>query len=1209
MRRCPADRGKVRIMAKKGDGEVRLTLSIDLDSVRKSVEDAANCITQKLTSSYEKCSKKADQIANGAGKSVQKTIKESEKLTEESSIKIQKILADTEKSMKSKAASIAAVYKKEGMTSSEAMKAAWTQIERGGSDTAEKIKKNALSVGNSVKAAGEQSKKASDSTVSALNKGLGGMAKKAAGMIAAALSVKAIGNFGAKCLELGSDLAEVQNVVDVTFPTMSSQIDKFAQNAAFSFGLSETMAKKFTGTFGSMAEAFGFSEKEAASMATTLTGLAGDVASFYNISQDEAYTKLKSVFSGETETLKDLGIVMTQTALDSYALANGYGKVTSKMSEAEKVSLRFAFVQDQLKNATGDFARTSDSWANQTRILALQFDSLRASLGQGLINIFTPVIKQVNNLMAALVKLASHFKAFTELITGNKSKDGGGVGETAMAAADAASSLDSATDSANNLSDATTSAGKAAKKAAKQMLGLASFDELNNFTSNKESGDSSPSGTGGGGGGVDYGSLADGDNVLDKTGDSLDKLLGKFQPIVDKFKELEKAFRDGFHMGLGNTDEVFASIKNELASIGKSFQDILSNKGLQEAAAKWGTTIATALGQVTGSIASIGLTIADNLLGGISLYLEQHKQDIIDDLTSLFDITGEQAAILGQFSTVVADIATVFRSDEAKQITADIINIFADSVVNIGLLFAKLGRDLCNLITKPIIDNKSKIEDALMNTIRPLSTIINSISDTVSDTWDEIQKLYDEHIKPLIDSLADGISEWMGILLDGYNKYIAPVLDKLSKKFKEVMEDKVKPAVHAIVEAVGGLIDVIRTLWNKWIKPLVSWILEEIVNGIVPHIAKAFEAMADSVMGIIGGILDTIKGIGKVISGVCQTITAIAEGDWKKAWQGVQKAFSGVWDIIVGLFETAFNAIKLTFSPAITFFQGIWNGIQSIFKDVVSWFGTKFTNAYNKATGAFNQIRSFFEKKFSDVKSVLTSVPNWFGTKFSNAYDKVTKAFSNVKKHFKNVLEDVKSPFKDIAKWFEEKFSNAWTKVKNVFSTGGKIFTGIKDGIANTFKTVVNGLIEGINKIIKVPFNAINGMLNKIRGVGIGKVKPFNSLWENNPIKAPQIPKLANGGYVKKNTPQLAMIGDNRHQGEVVAPEDKLQALLDSALKKSGEITAAALVPVIERLCNAIIELEQSGRNYPVLEPVTSTGLYRIVKEEQKKEDNRRGKR
>lgn len=163
-------------------------------------------------------------------------------------------------------------------------------------------------------------------------RGIESLAKKAGATLAAAFGVKKLIDFGKSCLELGSDLAEVQNVVDVTFPNMTTQVDKFAKSAAQSFGLSETMAKQFTGTFGAMAKAFGFSEEQAYNMGSSLTKLAGDVASFYNLSQDEAYTKLKSVFTGETESLKDLGVVMTQTALDSYALANGFGKTTAKMS-------------------------------------------------------------------------------------------------------------------------------------------------------------------------------------------------------------------------------------------------------------------------------------------------------------------------------------------------------------------------------------------------------------------------------------------------------------------------------------------------------------------------------------------------------------------------------------------------------------------------------------------------------------------------------------------------------------------------------------------------------------------------------------------------------------------------------------------------------------------------------------------------------------
>ena len=313
--------------------------------------------------------------------------------------------------------------------------------------------------------------------------GITGLAKKAGMALAAAFSIKKVVDFGKSCLELGSDLAEVQNVVDVTFPSITAQVDKFAQSAAKSFGLSETMAKQYTGTFGAMAKAFGFTEKQAYDMGTTLTGLAGDVASFYNISQDEAYTKLKSVFTGETESLKDLGVVMTQSALDAYAMANGFGKTTAQMSEAEKVALRYAFVQDQLTAATGDFARTSDSWANQCRIMKLQFDSLKASIGQGLINLFTPVLRVINAVIGKLAVLASAFKSFTELITGKKSS----AQQIADAGNAASTGMDSAAESADNATKSTNKTAGAAKKAAKEMRSLMGFDKINKLDSKTDS--------------------------------------------------------------------------------------------------------------------------------------------------------------------------------------------------------------------------------------------------------------------------------------------------------------------------------------------------------------------------------------------------------------------------------------------------------------------------------------------------------------------------------------------------------------------------------------------------------------------------------------------------------------------------------------------------------------------------------------------------
>ena len=456
--------------------------------------------------------------------------------------------------------------------------------------------------------------------------------------------------------QIGLDLT----VNDRSFKKQMAGIQGMAKKAGAalgSFGLSETMAKKFTGTFGAMAKAFGFNEQAAYEMSTALTGLAGDVASFYNISQDEAYTKLKSVFTGETESLKDLGIVMTQSALDSYALANGFGKTTAKMTEAEKVALRYKFVTDQLTLASGDFIRTSDGWANQVRILKLQFDSLKATIGQGLINVLTPVIKVINLIISKLMSLANAFKSFTELITGKKS--GGGVSAAATGMEDIAGSAD-------NESAAMGGAGNAAKKAAKDIKGATSgIDELNIIQAPDSSGSD-----GGAGGGY----TADEFDMGEVDTSAIDEMDSKYQGLIDKARELSSLFKGGFNIAFGNKD-VLDSIQQSISNIGQSLKDIFLDPAVVSAADNFLNSLVFNLGKVAGGMASVGASIADNLLGGISKFLEQNSQRIKDYLISMFDIGSDITNIVGRVSEAWGTVFEAFRSDSAKQVAADIIGI------------------------------------------------------------------------------------------------------------------------------------------------------------------------------------------------------------------------------------------------------------------------------------------------------------------------------------------------------------------------------------------------------------------------------------------------------------------------------------------------------------------------------------------------------
>ncbi|MDO5432965.1 hypothetical protein [Eubacterium sp.] len=224
---------------------------------------------------------------------------------------------------------------------------------------------------------------------------LGGVAAK--GFTVAAAGVAAVGGAmataGGYSIKLASDLTEVQNVVDVTFGDDASKINKWAKDAATSFGMAELDAKQFNGTMGAMLKSMGLSGGEVTKMSTDMVGLAGDMASFYNLDHEEAFEKIRSGISGETEPLKQLGINMSVANLEAFALSKGMDKSYNSMTQAEQATLRYQYLMSVTADAQGDFARTSDSLANQLRIAQLQMTNLAGSVGQELLPAATEAVK------------------------------------------------------------------------------------------------------------------------------------------------------------------------------------------------------------------------------------------------------------------------------------------------------------------------------------------------------------------------------------------------------------------------------------------------------------------------------------------------------------------------------------------------------------------------------------------------------------------------------------------------------------------------------------------------------------------------------------------------------------------------------------------------------------------------------------------------
>lgn len=245
----------------------------------------------------------------------------------------------------------------------------------------------------------------SKSVGSRIASGLGGIGKAfgKALLVGTAVGIGALVAFSKKALSVASDLEEVQNVVDTVFGESSEVIEKFAKNAGVQFGLSELAAKQYAGTMGALLTPSGLGEEAITSMSTELVGLAGDMASFFNIADEEAFNKLRAGISGETEPLKQLGINMSVANLEAFALAQGIDKTFNSMTQAEQATLRYNFIMDATSKVQGDFAKTSDSLANQQRLASLNVEELAKTFGKVLLPQAGFAMKGINSLITGLM--------------------------------------------------------------------------------------------------------------------------------------------------------------------------------------------------------------------------------------------------------------------------------------------------------------------------------------------------------------------------------------------------------------------------------------------------------------------------------------------------------------------------------------------------------------------------------------------------------------------------------------------------------------------------------------------------------------------------------------------------------------------------------------------------------------------------------------
>lgn len=364
---------------------------------------------------------------------------------------------------------------------------------------------------------------------------LGNLLKTAIGFKA----IRGLANLGKSAIGFGSAITEIENVVDVSFGSMADEAYKFASAAKEQFGLSELAAKQYSGTMMAMMKSSGVAQDAASKMSISLAGLAGDIASFYNIDTDTAFQKIRSGISGEIEPLRQLGINLSVANMEAYALSRGITTSYNAMSQAEKVALRYNYLMSVTGDVQGDFARTSGTWANQVRLLTLNFQSLSAVIGQGLIAGILPAIQALNALMSKLMQAANVFRNFMYVLMGKKLKGSqsgvsdivSNLGGIETAGDDASSGLDDATSSAKKL---------------KKALSVLPFDQLNQLTDNSDNSGTASKSLGSG-----LGDLADSFAGIQ---DSLDEVLTVDETPINKWAaKIRKAFINKDWQGLGFT--------------------------------------------------------------------------------------------------------------------------------------------------------------------------------------------------------------------------------------------------------------------------------------------------------------------------------------------------------------------------------------------------------------------------------------------------------------------------------------------------------------------------------------------------------------------------------------------------------------------------------------------------------------------------------
>ena len=457
-----------------------------------------------------------------------------------------------------------------------------------------------------------------------------------------------------------------------------------------------------------------------------------------------------------------------------------------------------------------------------------------------------------------------------------------------------------------------------------------------------------------------------------------------------------------------------------------------------------------------------------------------------------------------------------------------------------------------------------------------------------------VQK-FKKDITPLIQTVGDFFS-WL------WKEVLVPFAEWLMNGALSGALNILGGAFLALNDALLIVKPLFQWLWDNILAPIEKWtggVIVDVLNGIGNWIHEHHETLGKvavvlgAIFGVIFGLPALISGIGAALGALGAVFGAIfspigllvaaitglvvlfvtlydeCEGFRKgmdQVWEGIKGIFQGAIDFIEALFQGDWAGMDAAWEKIKDSAKYLWEGLVEGLKAGWEWCKEKIVAIWNKIADKFKEIFG--------IHSPSTVFAGFGKDMMDGLFNGIKNSTNKVIRACRRIWSAIKSVFSSVGSWFKDTFSKAWQSVKDIFSTGGKIFDGIKDGIASTFKTIVNGLIDGINKIIATPFSEINKMLNTIRGIEVLGVSPFKGLWNYNPLPVPQIPKLARGAIV--NNPGRgvpAIIGEAG--AEAVLPLENNTEWMDILAEKIGGNVTIPIYMDGKKIATYVVDIQK----------------------------------